>query len=437
MASLSRDPNGGYTIQVVCGDGKRRSIRLGKVNKKTATEVRIKVEHLNALSIARLPMDAETAAWVAGIGDGLAGKLAAVGLIPPRQSRRVGEFLAAYLDRRRAESKGSTLTNLNTVANDVRNFFGADARLGAVTEGRADEFRTHYLTRTPKLAPATVARRLKTVKMFFDHARKLKLLPANPFADVTATSVLPAERRHYVSPDETVRIIVECNPTWRLIVALARFGGLRCPSEVLSLKWEHVNFTTARMTVPSCKTEHHLGKDYRTVPIFAELRPYLDEAFELAVGGAEYVVPGNYRLTSLKPGGWVNTNLRTPFLKIVRRAGLQPWPRLFQNLRASRETDLMKVFPIHVVCAWLGNTPTVALRHYLQVLDSDYERAAAGGAQGGACPVQNAVQSGVALNRQAVSDAPQFPGNVGPGHLASPPVNYGQTARLGPQGFEP
>src|SRR5207248_3733559 len=63
--------------------------------------------------------------------------------------------------------------------------------------------------------------------------------------------------------------------------------GLRCPSEVLSLKWEHVNFGTARMTVPSCKTEHHPGKDYRTVPIFAELRPYLEEAFELAADGAE------------------------------------------------------------------------------------------------------------------------------------------------------
>ena len=34
--------------------------------------------------------------------------------------------------------------------------------------------------------------------------------------------------------------------------------------------------------------------------------------------------------------------------------------RLFQNLRASRETDLMKSFPIHV-CAWIGNTPGIAL----------------------------------------------------------------------------
>src|SRR5436305_6668827 len=55
----------------------------------------------------------------------------------------------------------------------------------------------------------------------------------------------------------------------------------------------------------------------------------------LAPDGAEYVVPGNHRQTALQPGGWVNCNLRTQFLKIIRRAGLTPWPRLFHNLRAS------------------------------------------------------------------------------------------------------
>jgi hypothetical protein len=60
MASLNRDPNGNYTIQVVCGDGKRRSIRLGKVSKKTASEIKLKVEHLNALTVSKLPMDTES-----------------------------------------------------------------------------------------------------------------------------------------------------------------------------------------------------------------------------------------------------------------------------------------------------------------------------------------------------------------------------------------
>ena len=70
-----------------------------------------------------------------------------------------------------------------------------------------------------------------------------------------------------------------------------------------------------------------------------------------------------------------NSNLRTQLIRIIRRAGLEPWPRLFQNLRATRETELAQQFPMHVVCEWIGNSQLVAVKHYLQVTDADYQRA--------------------------------------------------------------
>ena len=437
MASLNRDPNGNYTIQVVCKDGKRRSIRLGAVNKKTASEIKLKVETLNALAVANLPMDGETAQWVGKIGDDLAAKMAAAGLIPPRESRALGAFLDSYLERRKADAKGSTLTNLATVRNDLIGFFGADQPIREVTIEKADAFKTHLLTRSPKLAPATVSRRLTTVRMLFRQAARLKLLDTNPFADVAAQSSIPAERKAYISVADTEKLTAVCNPTWRIIVALARYAGLRCPSEVLSLKWSDVNFETNRMTVPSCKTEHIPGKAYRIVPIFAGLKPYLDEAFDLAEGGAEYVVPGEHRMAALKPTGWMNCNLRTQLLKIIKRAGLQPWPRLFHNLRASCETDLMASHPIHVVTAWLGNTPTVALKHYLQVLDTDFEKAAKGGAESGAVGEQNAVQSRTGGKCLEMTRTPQAATPVGVGRPLSAADAYCSNTRVGDTGFEP
>jgi hypothetical protein len=47
-------------------------------------------------------------------------------------------------------------------------------------------------------------------------------------------------------------------------------------------------------------------------------------------------------------------------------------------MRASRETELVALFPIQVVTAWLGNTPAIAMQHYLQVRDSDFEKAIEG-----------------------------------------------------------
>src|SRR5581483_10043412 len=67
---------------------------------------------------------------------------------------------------------------------------------------------------------------------------------------------------------------------WRLLFALSRFGGLRCPSEHLALTWQDVDGERSRFRVDSPKT------GIRWVPIFRENRPYLEEAFELAPEGA-------------------------------------------------------------------------------------------------------------------------------------------------------
>ena len=64
--------------------------------------------------------------------------------------------------------------------------------------------------------------------------------------------------------------------------ALARHGVTRVPSEALGLKWTDIDWANGRFVVSSPKTEHHVGKAFREIPIFWELTPYLQEAFELA-----------------------------------------------------------------------------------------------------------------------------------------------------------
>jgi hypothetical protein len=36
--------------------------------------------------------------------------------------------------------------------------------------------------------------------------------------------------------------------------------------------------------------------------------------------------------------------------RIIKRAGLKPWPKLFQNLRSTRETELAEDFPRGIEC---------------------------------------------------------------------------------------
>ncbi|MEM0915467.1 MAG: hypothetical protein AAGK09_12760 [Planctomycetota bacterium] len=83
-------------------------------------------------------------------------------------------------------------------------------------------------------------------------------------------------------------------------------------------------------------------------------------------------------------------NLRTQLDRAIRRAGLKPWPKRWQNLRSTRETELLERFPIQVVTSWLGNSPMVALRHYLQVTDDHYAVAASGDGRAAKCAAASA-----------------------------------------------
>ena len=75
-------------------------------------------------------------------------------------------------------------------------------------------------------------------------------------------------------------------------------------------------------------------------------------------------------------------------LRITKRAGLQSWPRLFHNMRASRQTELASEYPLHVVCDWLRNLVAVAGKHYLQVTDDHYAKAIEGAQQQGVAPLR-------------------------------------------------
>ena len=70
-----------------------------------------------------------------------------------------------------------------------------------------------------------------------------------------------------------------------------------------------------------------------------------------------------------------NINLRTQLCKIIRRAGLTPWPKLFQNLRATRATELADQFATHVAADWLGHSTTIADKHYRQTTAEHFARA--------------------------------------------------------------
>lgn len=373
MASVINRPNGHRWIQFVGPDAKRRTVRLGKTPAKAAETVCGRVEQLLAAKMTDTAIDRDLAGWLAGTETALQNKLAAVGLCSSRESSALGLFITSYVEGR-TDAKPATKEVWRQGETGLVEFFGANALLSSITPGAADEYKLSLVAK--ELAPMTIRKRLQFATMIFRAAMRRRLIHESPFADVSIKASMP-DRSHFITPADTEQLIKACpNVHWRVVVALARYGGLRCLSEVLSLRWNDINWATDRILVTSPKTEHHPGKATRTIPLFPELATVLLEASELAEQGAVYVVDERMRFSAQGKSGWRNCNLRTTFEKIIKRAGLTPWPRIFHNLRSSRQTELAERFPSHVVCAWLGNSEDIAREHYLQVTDEHFARGA-------------------------------------------------------------
>ena len=101
MASISKESNGRKTIQFGGGQRKRKSIRLGKASMKTAEEIKTRIEYIDSANRSGIAIDPETAQWLARIDDDLAGKLAAVGLIPAPSGEVGGNTRAVHHGVRR------------------------------------------------------------------------------------------------------------------------------------------------------------------------------------------------------------------------------------------------------------------------------------------------------------------------------------------------
>ena len=400
MASVSTDRETGLRkVQFTGLDGYRKTLRLGRVSMNTAIGIANHVEEIVSQVLYPRPLARATAEWLADLSPQMEKKLLGVGLIHPSEVAKeitLGAFLDAYLVRR-SDVKAGTAVFYGHTKRNLIDVFGADRLLDSITPADADDFRRHLQTQitdspTPKngekpakkksLAAATVARRCSLARTFFKDAVRRKLIAENPFDDVVGGPSHNSARQRIIDQATIAKAIDACpNAEWRLLVALSRLGGLRVPSEPCSMRWRDIDWSGNRMTVHSPKTEHHTDKAERLVPIFPELRPYLDEVFaaaskgfEQTVNADEWILP-RFRSKATNNGNWRGVNLRTQFLKILKRAGLTPWPRLWHNLRASRQTELEERFPSHVVCAWLGNSEAVARKHYLQVREVDFQKA--------------------------------------------------------------
>jgi len=118
-----------------------------------------------------------------------------------------------------------------------------------------------------KLGPATVSRRIRACRFFFNRAVRWKWWKRTPSRGSRLGPQSITRARLFVPLKDVEKIIASTTDLeFRAVVALSRLGALRCPSETLILRWIDVRWDEGVLLVRSPKTEAYAGGESRIVP---------------------------------------------------------------------------------------------------------------------------------------------------------------------------
>jgi len=328
------------------GTGKQKGKSLGNVDKVTARAAKVKARRLeDDLNAGR---DAD------------------------RQNMGLQAYCDWFLENRTNISEGTRELYGYTIRYLVAHF-GPNRRIGSITRAEAEEWRTAmakgvlvHANNRKCGAPAesTVCRSCRDAKVIFKKAARTGFILYNPFDELQSSSPAPDKTWAYIDRATLAKILDVC-PTvdWRLFLALCRLAGLR-KSEALRLRWEDIDFTSHRLTVTNPGNAKDTKHRTRTVPIDPMLYSLLFEAYNDGQAG-EWVCSGAR-----------STAMHRVIEKICKLAGIEPYTKPCHTLRKNCETDWSEKYPIQAVTDWLGNSPQVALAHYLRTEDGLFDKAA-------------------------------------------------------------
>ena len=370
MVSLTIDKRlgkiAGYNVQWSV-DKKRYTIHLSskKYSKKTVERVKDVVETLIYFQRNGMVPDRALENGLQKIPSCIQTKLAKHGLIVVNQMKTCRQLWDAFLKHKR-DVKLATVYKYYESMRLFFKMFQWNEFIETVTPERLLDWKMFLLD---NYAASTVAGHITKVKAVFTWAVDQDWLTKSPARKISTRSVCNRAHDRFITMEEYGKLLDACpSQEWRVIIALARIGGLRCPSELQRLRWKDVNWEQNRFLVHSPKTEQHVNHATRLVPLFAELRTELERLFD--GNGNEFVVQ------SFQGTAW---NLYKHFQTIAESTDLGKIKSPFVNMRRSRANEVVRRYGETKERLWIGHSWDVMEKHYLCPMEEDFAAGAADG----------------------------------------------------------
>lgn len=363
MATVQHLKDGRKRVRFSDHNKKERAFHLGRIaDSKAESAANIVQRLVNSRATGETPRQSDVI-WVQRQQGRIHDYLATLGLVPAREetAESVAPTLTDWLDRYIAtrDAHASTKKVWKRAARHAKEYFGNRRRIDTITAGMAIRWFEHM--KASGLAESTARKMAAVLRHSFKRALKEEHIRANPFADEEIPVTVRVREKPYVELARVEQVLsVLPSAEWRAIVVLARVAGLRVQSEAPLLRWSDIEWDSGWFVVTSTKT-----KSKRRVPLFPDVKQAFEDLLRIT-GDSEFVL-GALRERS--------ANWRTPLQKMMKRSGIEPWPALWNSLRGSAATDIVREFGAAAEAEWVGHSRQVSLDHYQTATAEDHQRA--------------------------------------------------------------
>jgi integrase len=320
----------------------------------------------------------------------LAGEDPTVNIAPSRATFRMACDERLRFLRDDKQRKKSTLADYeNVIDADLIPFFGAETRVEEIDTAAVEALRDRLLER---VSHRTAQKVMVILHGVFARAKRKGWITLNPCEDAEKVTLVGSDEFNVLEPDEVMALArAAADPMMGDLFVVGAFTGLRCPGELIALRWENIDFTNRIVRVSRNFTRGEetttKGKRTRSLPLSDQAITALDR---LSRRG-DFTGPTDMVFCTEVGGRISGDVIRDAFYAALAKAGLNHLRYLRPptaddpdgelrddsiipyDLRHTFGTLAVRTSPLSDVQAWMGHqdiATTMKYVHYVPQHDA-------------------------------------------------------------------
>lgn len=169
------------------------------------------------------------------------------------KSRTLNEYLKSWLARKKGEIRSGSLKSYKSKLDRLVKFLGSKAD-GDIAFINGQDILSFRVAEAERVSARTVNNAVKSIRVFFEDAKRDGLIGENPATEVKVLKVSARSKRRPFTIDELKAVLAVADDEWRSMILFGLYTGQRI-QDIAQLTWDNVDLEAKEVRLITSKTQ--------------------------------------------------------------------------------------------------------------------------------------------------------------------------------------